>query len=72
MNFPQYRMLINEKVIYKIIDDRNFEEKQRSGSKVFHFKMTATQYPEILKIQDMLNCNEELYIIKDEKDWLAF
>ena len=72
MNFPQYRMLINEKVIYKIIDDRNFEEKQRLGSKVFHFKMEAKQYPELLKIQDLLNCNDQIYLIIDEKDWLAF
>ncbi len=72
MNFPQYRMLINEKVIYKIIDDRNFEEKQRSGSKVFHFKIEAKQYPEILKIKDMLICTDELFIVKEEKDWLSF
>jgi hypothetical protein len=72
MNFPQYRMLINEKVIYKIIDDRNFEEKQRSGSKIFHFKIEAKQYPELLKIKDMLSCVDQLFIIKEEKDWLLF
>jgi hypothetical protein len=72
MNFPQYRMLINAKVIYKIIDERNFEEKQRTGSRVIQFKMEAKQYPEILKIKDILNCSDQLYLIKEEKDWLEF
>jgi hypothetical protein len=53
MKFPIYRKLPNEKVYYKLIDDRNFEEITLMGTKAFKFNMMATQYPEILKIQDM-------------------
>lgn len=68
MDFPQYRKLSNEKVYYKIIDDRHFDEIQIVGSKAFYFSHIAKQYPEILRIQDMLaestdflKCNEVEY-----------
>lgn len=53
-DFPQYRKLSNEKVFYRIRDDRNFDEIQVIGSRAMWFSMEAKQYPEILKIQDLL------------------
>ena len=67
--FPQYRKLSNEKAFYKIIDDRNFEEIQLIGAKKILHKTKAEQYPEILRIQDMLNCLDKLFIIITEVEW---
>jgi hypothetical protein len=67
--FPQFRKLSNEKAFYKIIDELNFEEIQLVGSKKLIYKTYAEQYPEILRIQDMLNCIDSLFIIISEKEW---
>ena len=67
IDFPQYRKLSNEKVFYKINSDREFVEIQRMGSKAFLYKFTATQYPEMLKIQDMLSLLDGIYV-PSEKD----
>ena len=58
LDFPQYRNLANEKSHYEIRDDRHFIEKQIIGKQVFTIEIEAKQYPEILRIQDMLNCEE--------------
>ncbi|MCR9172791.1 MAG: hypothetical protein NXI10_09880 [bacterium] len=57
-DFPQYRKLSNEKVFYRIRDDRNFDEIQLVGSRAMFFSMEAKQYPEILKIKDLLEIAE--------------
>lgn len=67
--FPQFRKLSNEKAFYKIIDERNFEEIQLVGSKKLIYQTYAEQYPEILRIQDMLNCLDGLFIIISENEW---
>lgn len=54
MDFPQYRKLPNDKVFYKIIDNTHFEEIQLVGKKAFHHLIHAKQYPEMLRIKDML------------------
>lgn len=53
-HFPQYRMLSNGKIFYKIHSDREFEEIQLVGTKLFYHKTIAKQYPDILKVKDML------------------
>ena len=58
VEFPQYRKLENEKSHYEIRDNRHFIEKQIIGKQVFTIEIKAKQYPEILRIQDMLNCAE--------------
>jgi hypothetical protein len=58
LDFPQYRKLTNEKSHYEIRDDRHFTEKQIIGKQVFTIEIEAKQYPEILRIQDMLDCTE--------------
>ncbi len=66
-DFPQYRKLSNEKVFYRIRDDRNFDEIQLIGSRATWFSMEAKQYPEILKIQDLLNASEGLVLSSREE-----
>ncbi len=58
-DFPQYRKLSNEKVYYRIRSERDFDEIQRVGTRGMWFSMKAEQYPEILKIQDLLACTDE-------------
>jgi len=58
-DFPQYRMLSNEKVFYRIRSDREFDEVQLIGARAMWFSMVAQQYPEILKIQDLLSFEDD-------------
>ena len=67
--FPQYRKLVNEKAFYKIIDARNFEEIQLIGSKIKLFQIRASQYPEILKIDDMINLTTDNYLYSSGNEW---
>jgi len=55
MDFPQYRRYSNNLSWFKILDERHFIELQFIGDKVLRHAVTATQYPEILRIQDMLH-----------------
>jgi len=66
-DFPQFRKLSNEKVFYRIRDDRNFDEIQLIGMRAMWFSMEAKQYPEILKIQDLLRCTEGVLPSKQEE-----
>jgi hypothetical protein len=68
--FPQFRKLSNEKSFYKIVDDRHFEEKQCIGKQVFLLKITAEQYPEIIRIQDMLACADG-FVASTEVEFLS-
>jgi hypothetical protein len=53
-DFPQYRKMINGKAYYKIINNRSFQEIQLIGSKMRLHQIEANQYPEMLRIMDML------------------
>lgn len=62
-------MLSNGKSFYKITNDRHFEEIKLVGTRVFKQEFTATQYPEILRIQDMLDSMDGIYLTIDELEW---
>lgn len=66
-DFPQYRKLTNDKSFYEIIDNRHFIEKQRIGKQVFTIHVEAKQYPEILRIQDMLDCVVGFFLSNKEE-----
>jgi hypothetical protein len=66
-DFPQYRKLSNDKTFYKIQSERLFEEVQLMGSKVFRYRVEANQYPEILKIQEMLQLEEPYLMLSAEE-----
>lgn len=66
--FPQYRKHLNGKHLYKILDERHFEELQLLGSKVLLHRFEAKKYPEIIRILDMLK-NEMLYLPAEVKVW---
>ena len=69
-DFPQYRKLNNEKAFYKILDDRHFDEIQRLGSKILRYSFHAEKYPEILRIQDMLDFSDG-YVLSNEDEFNA-
>ncbi|MES2589550.1 MAG: hypothetical protein V4622_11275 [Bacteroidota bacterium] len=48
-----------------------FEEIQLVGSKTFKLKFVAKQYPEKLKIMDMINLQEN-YLESSENEWRKF
>ena len=70
-DFPQFRKLSNDKVFYKIVNNREFDEIQVVGTLAQLFKIEAKQYPEILKIQDMLNYTIEGFVPSTQKEFNA-
>lgn len=54
--FPIFRKLSGFDRFYKITDDRHFIEATRVKCKVKLQFIEATQYPEILRIKDMIEC----------------
>jgi hypothetical protein len=65
MDFPQYRKLSNNKVFYRIISEREFEEIQIIGFKSVFHRIKASQYPEIIKINDMLTVQAPYYMVSN-------
>ena len=61
-DFPQFRKLSNGKSFYRILDERHWDELQLIGEKVLRFQFEAKQYPEIIRIQDMLSLAEGHYL----------
>ena len=55
MIFPQYRKLSNHKSFYKIVSKDAFDEIQLVGTVSIKTTTTATKYPEMLRIKDMLD-----------------
>lgn len=55
MDFPQYRISKNGKNLYRIDSNRVFIELQYIGEKVLLFIIEAKTYPEMVRIQDLLD-----------------
>gem|GEM_PF-605264 len=68
-DFPQYRMLSNARTFYRITDARSFEEVQKMGSRLVRHLIKAEQYPEMLRIQDMLDGHDGTYLEISEQQW---
>jgi len=70
MEFPIYRKYFNGMSFYKIISEIEFEEKQLVGSKVHKHQVIANQFPEKLRIQDMISCKDKIWETMNESDYL--
>ncbi|MFN5032368.1 MAG: hypothetical protein ACK5FX_09125 [Flavobacteriia bacterium] len=66
--FPQYRKLSNEKSFYEILSDKEFTEIQLIGSRYVVHKVIANQYPEMLRIMDMLAA-EQPYVFSNQNEF---
>lgn len=62
-------MLPNGKSFYKITGEKNFEEIQLVGNRLILHRITAEQYPEMLRIRDMLEGMNGLYLESGEAVW---
>lgn len=67
MNFPQYRKLDGFQRYYEIIDDRTFVEIALVNGKPTTSRIEAKQYPEMLRIQDMLDCQWNFRRMEEEE-----
>jgi len=70
--FPQYRKLNNGKAYYKIVSENEFEELQIMGSKIIYHKFKVEQYPDLLRIKDMLELHEGLFELTSEDNWVEY
>jgi len=70
-DFPQYRKLSNNRCFYKILDERHFREIQLIGKRLVSYDVKAQQYPEILRIMDMLAMKDP-YLVSDAEEFNRF
>lgn len=66
-SFPQYRKLEGFGRYYKIADERSFEEVSLINGTIHRSFIEAKQYPEMLRIQDMLNESWSFRTMSDEE-----
>lgn len=67
--FPVYRKYTNNKTFFKILSEIEFEEIQLIGSKWLIYHTVAHQYPEKLRIMDMLECKDNVWVEISENDY---
>ena len=70
MDFPQYRKYKNIETYFKIISEKEFVELSLFGNRFVKHLIKAKQYPEMLRIKDMLNCEEGIWEIIEENEYL--
>ena len=68
-HFPQYRKFSGVDVWYKISSLDEFTELKRAGGNYVAEEFVASQYPEKLRIQDMLNCHEDRWQHISEEEY---
>ena len=61
MEFPQFRKLKNGRSYYQITAPNAFIEMQLVGSKWFKYEFEVSQFPDLLRIQEML-LNQSLFL----------
>jgi len=67
MEFPQFRKLENGRSLYKITTANQFTELQQIGSKWFAYQFEVDQFPDLMRIQEMLQGNHPFILVqKDE------
>lgn len=71
MEFPIYRKYFNGMSFYKIISLIEFEEKQMIGSKVHKHHVIASQFPEKLRIKDMIECKDKLWSAMTDTEYIG-
>lgn len=70
IQFPVYRKYKNNTTFFKIVSRDTFEEIQIIGTKVKHNIITATQFPEMNHIYDLVYNHEGLGVEITENEWL--
>jgi hypothetical protein len=65
--FPQFRKLSNNKVFYRIDSLTEFTEITIMGKQKIVHSVKATQFPEKLRILDMLQCTDPFEAIEENE-----
>lgn len=68
MEFPQFRKLANGKSFYQILARDHFIELQLVGKKWFKYEFKVSQFPDLLRIQEMLQ-NQGLFLSITAKEF---
>lgn len=67
MEFPIYRKLEGFNRYYKIVSEKQFIEAIAKGASFSYQEINANQYPEMLRIQDMIHCEfNYIAMLEDE------
>jgi len=69
MNFPLYRKLSHNKTFYRINSLTDFDEIMLIGKRVKLMHTEALQYPEKLKILDMVHQTDSAYLAMEQNEW---
>ena len=69
--FPVYRRSADSRHFYCIEGEDRFVEVQRIGSRRVLHQVQATQYPERLRIQEMIDGAEGRWLPVERGEWLA-
>lgn len=72
IEFPQFRKYSHGKTWYMIQSFERFTELCVMGSRFFLQEFEAKQYPEKLRITDMLQCKDEIWLKVTEEEYMTF
>jgi hypothetical protein len=70
IHFPIYRKYTSNKRFYKIINTKEFEELQIIGSKTLINHIKATQFPEFVFINDLIEKTGDFTVEITEQEYL--
>ncbi|WP_070137002.1 hypothetical protein [Crocinitomix algicola] len=68
LDYPIYRKYVGVNVWFKIINNREFIELKKVGQRLVVEHVKALQYPEMLRIQDMIECTEGRWELADSRE----
>ncbi|MFZ1693401.1 MAG: hypothetical protein WAT74_09410 [Flavobacteriales bacterium] len=69
--FPAYRRMVGGAHYYRINGPADFVELQRVGSRVLRHAVTRAQYPEQLRIAEMIACTDGRFEPIAAEEWEA-
>ncbi len=69
MEFPQYRKYKKIKTYFRINSEKSFDELTLMGQKYLLHSVEAIQYPEMIRVQDMLKNENEMWEIISAKEF---
>ena len=70
--FPQYRKYVGVDTWYKIVSADLFIELKKVGKHIVIEEIVATQHPEKVRIQDMLECRDNAWLLVTENEFVEF
>jgi hypothetical protein len=69
ITFPVYRKSKTGSSLYRILSYYLMEEYQIVGTKVFYFEVHARQYPDMLRIREMITLTDGVSLPATDKEF---